>query len=156
MSASAADSAKKACTSLDADREISAVETLSTAKLKVDMPLNSAHTALHRTSSEPGSESEATAKASELKSLKEKRVYTGTTGAMSRRKHGTCCVAFEEEAKTEDIFTSTTLTTSIRVLLSFAIDRKSEGHTVFTADVKKGLPQRQREAKKRCVRQASA
>ena len=41
---------------------------------------------------------------------------------------------FEEEVKTEDVFASTTLTASVRLLLSFAMDRKSEGYTVFTAD----------------------
>ena len=61
-------------TSLDADMEIS-VETLSDAKLKEDLALNSAITTLHGTPNEPGSESEAVAKASELKSLKDKRVY---------------------------------------------------------------------------------
>ena len=77
------------------------------------MPLNSVNTTLRGTSNQPGSESEAAAKAPELKSLKDKRVYTGTTGAMSRRKHGTCCVAFEEDVKTEDVFASTFLTASI-------------------------------------------
>ena len=43
---------------------------------------------------------------------------------------------FEEDVRTEDVFASTTLTASVRMLLSFAIGRKSEGCTVFTADVK--------------------
>ena len=47
---------------------------------------------------------------------------------------------------------STTLTASVRMLLSFAIDRKSEGHTVCAADVKNGSPQRKREGRRRCAR----
>ena len=38
--------------------------------------------------------------------------------------------------KNEDVFASTTLTASVRMLLSFVIDWKSEGYTVFTADVR--------------------
>ena len=36
----------------------------------------------------------------------------------------------------EDVFASTTLTAPVRMLLSCAIDRKSEHHTVFATDVK--------------------
>ena len=43
---------------------------------------------------------------------------------------------FEENVKDEDVFASTTMTASVRMLLSPATDLKSEGHTVFTADVK--------------------
>ena len=75
MSASAADTAKKARTSLDTDMEISAVETLIDAKFKVDIALNSANTTLLRTPSEPGGESEAVAKASQTTKLKDEGVY---------------------------------------------------------------------------------
>ena len=55
---------------------ISAVETLRDAQLKVDMALHSADTMLRWTPSDAGSESHVLAKASELKSLKGKRVHT--------------------------------------------------------------------------------
>ena len=38
--------------------------------------------------------------------------------------------------KDEDVFASKTMTASVRMLLSHATDLGSEGHTVFTADVK--------------------
>ena len=44
--------------------------------------------------------------------------------------------AFEEDVKDGDVFASTTMTTSVRMLLSQAIDLRNEGNTVFTADVK--------------------
>ena len=43
---------------------------------------------------------------------------------------------FEEDVKDEDVFASTTMTTSVRMLLSQAIDLRNEGNTIFTADVK--------------------
>ena len=46
------------------------------AQLNVDMALHSADTTLRCTHSEAGSESHVVAKASELKSLKDKRVHT--------------------------------------------------------------------------------
>ena len=38
--------------------------------------------------------------------------------------------------KDEDVFAGTTMTASVRMLLSQATDLRSEGYTVFTADVK--------------------
>ena len=43
---------------------------------------------------------------------------------------------FGEDVKDEDVFASTTVTASVRMLLSHAKDFRSEGHTVCTADVK--------------------
>ena len=43
---------------------------------------------------------------------------------------------FEEDVKDEDVFASTTMTASVRMLLSQATDLRNEGYTVFTADVK--------------------
>ena len=43
---------------------------------------------------------------------------------------------FEEDVKVEDVFASTTMTASVRMLLSQATDLRNEGYTVFTADVK--------------------
>ena len=43
---------------------------------------------------------------------------------------------FEEDVKNEDIFASTTMTASVRMLLSHqATDLRNESYTVFTADV---------------------
>ena len=72
----AADAAKWARTSLDVDMNISAVETLRDAQLKVNVALHSADTTLRWTHSEAGSESHVVTKVSELKSLKDKRVHT--------------------------------------------------------------------------------
>ena len=41
-----------------------------------------------------------------------------------------------EDVKDEDVFASTTMTASVRMLLSEATDFRNEGYTVFTADVK--------------------
>ena len=43
---------------------------------------------------------------------------------------------FEEDVKDEDVFASTTMTASVRKLLSQATDLRDEWCTVFTADVK--------------------
>ena len=43
---------------------------------------------------------------------------------------------FEEDVKDEDVFASTTMTASARMLLSQATNLRSEGYTVFTAGVK--------------------
>ena len=43
---------------------------------------------------------------------------------------------FEEYVKDEDVFTSTTMTPSVRMLLSQASDFRDESYTVCTADVK--------------------
>ena len=61
-SASAAHTAQKARTSLDADMEISANETLSDAMLNADMALHSGNKTLHWTNSESDIECEAVAK----------------------------------------------------------------------------------------------
>ena len=43
---------------------------------------------------------------------------------------------FEEDVKDEDVFASTTMTASVRMLLSQATDLRNECYTMFTADVK--------------------
>ena len=43
---------------------------------------------------------------------------------------------FEEDVKDEDVFASTTMTASVRMLLSQATDLRNEEYTVLTADVK--------------------
>ena len=44
--------------------------------------------------------------------------------------------SFEEDVKDEDVFASTTMTASVRMLLPQATHLRNEGCTVFTADVK--------------------
>ena len=44
---------------------------------------------------------------------------------------------FEEDVEDEDVFAITTLTASVRMLLSLAVGRKNEGYTVFSAGVEK-------------------
>ena len=43
---------------------------------------------------------------------------------------------FEEDVEDEDVFAITTLTASVRMLLSLAVGRKNEGYTVFSAGEK--------------------
>ena len=43
---------------------------------------------------------------------------------------------FEEDVKVEDVFASTALTATEKMLLSHTTDLRSEGHSVFIADVK--------------------
>ena len=61
---------------VDDDMEISAIETLANAKLEVDRALHTANKTLHRLLDECPHEFEAIAKAAELNSIKDKRVYT--------------------------------------------------------------------------------
>ena len=64
---------------VDADMEISAIEALTSAKLKVDQALDTANRTLHRSQEETLRtlvESEAVTKAVELQSMKDKRAHT--------------------------------------------------------------------------------
>ena len=51
----------------------------------------------------------------------------------------------EEDVKDEDVFASTTMTTSLRMILSHATDLRNDACTVFTADVKTAVTQRTHE-----------
>ena len=53
-----------------------------------------------------------------------------------------CLRGVEEDVKDEDVFASTTMTASVRMLFSQATDLRNEGYTGFPADVKDRLPQR--------------
>ena len=55
---------------------------------------------------------------------------------LTPRKARSVLRGFGEDVKDEDVFASTIVTASVRMLLSHATDFRSEGHTVFTADVK--------------------
>ena len=93
-------------------------------------------------------ESEAVIEAAELNSFRDKRVYTEMyeseadakiiSGEWVLKPHRARYVlgVFEEDVKDEDVFTSTTMTASVRMLLSQATDLRNEGYTLFTADVK--------------------
>ena len=128
--------------------EISSIEALTNTKLKVDRALDTANKTLHHLLEAIPFESEAVTKATELNSIKDKRVCTemyeseadariiSGKWVLKPQKARYVLRAFEEDKKDEDVFASTTMTTSVRMLLSQAIDLRNEGNTVFTADVK--------------------
>ena len=132
---------------VDDDMEISAIETLTNAKLEVDRALDTANKTLHRLLDECPHESEAVTKAVELNSIKDKRVYAEMyesdadakiiSGKWVLKPHKARNVlrGFQEDVKDEDVFASTTMTASVSMVLSQATDLRSEGYTVFTADV---------------------
>ena len=129
---------------VDNDKEISAIETLANAKLEVDRALDTANKTLHRLLDECPLESEAVTKAAKLKSIKDKHVYTEMyeseadtkiiSGMWVLKPHRARYVlrGFEEDVKDEDLFASTTMAASVRMLLSQATDLRSKGYTVFT------------------------
>ena len=133
---------------VDIDMEISAIETLTNAELEVDRAPDTANKTLHRLLEEVQLESEAVNKAAEHNSIKDKRVYAEMyeseadakiiSGKWVLKPHKARYVlrGFEEDVKDEDVFASTTMTASVRMLLSQAADLRTEGYTVFTADVK--------------------
>ena len=85
-------------------------------------------------------------KVAELNSIRDKRVYTDVCEADAKIISGNWVLkphkvryvlrGFEEDVKDEDVFASTSVTSSVRMLLSQATDFRNEGYTVFTADVK--------------------
>ena len=93
-------------------------------------------------------ESKSVTKAAELNSIRDKRVYTEVyeneadakiiSGKWVPKQHKARYLlrGFEEDVKDEDVFDSTTITASVRILLSQATDLRNEGFSVFTADVK--------------------
>ena len=119
-----------------------------TQKLEVDRALDTANKTLHRLLEEIPHESEAVTKAAELNSIRDKRVYAEVyeneadaqiiSGKWVLKPHKARYVlrGFEEDVKDEDVFASTTMTASVRMLLSQATDLRSESYTVFTAHVK--------------------
>ena len=131
-----------------ADVEISAIEALTHAKLEVDRALDKANKTLHRLLEEIPLEPLAVTKAAELNSIRDKRVYTEVyeseadakiiSGKWVLKPHKARYVlrGFEEDVKDEYVFASTTMTASLRMLLSQATDLRNEGYTLFTADVK--------------------
>ena len=124
---------------------ICAVEALTNAKLEVDRALDKANKTLHRLLSE------AVTKAAELHSVRDKRVYTEVyeseadakiisgKWALKPYKARNVLRGFEEDVKDEDVFASTTMTASVRMLFSQATDLRNEGYTVFTAGVKTAI-----------------
>ena len=128
--------------------EISAIETLTNAKLEVDRAMDTANKTLHRVLDEYPLESEAVNKAAELNSVKDKRVYTemyesedeakiiSGNWVLKPNKARYVLRDFEEDVKDEDVFASTTMSASVRMVLSQETDLRSEGYTVCTADVK--------------------
>ena len=133
---------------MDDDMEINAIETLTNAKLEVNRALDTANKTLHRLLEECPHESEAVTKAAELNSIKDKRAYTEMyeseadakiiSGKWVLKPHYSLYVlrGFEEDVNDEHVEASTTMTASVRMVLSQAPDLRSEEYTVFTADVK--------------------
>ena len=127
--------------------EISAMKALTNAKLEVDRALDEANKTLHRWLEKILFESEAVTKAAELNSIRDKRVcievYKNEADAKVFRgkwvlkpfKARYVLRGFEEDVKDEDVSASTTMTASVRMLLSQATDFRNEGYTVFTSDV---------------------
>ena len=128
--------------------EGSVSEALTNAKLEVDRALDTANKTLHRLLEEIPHESGAVTKAAELNSIRDKRVYTEVyeseadaqiiSGKWELKPHKARYVlrGFEEDVKDEDVFASTTMTASVRLLHSQAKDIRNDGCTMFTADVK--------------------
>ena len=101
---------------VDDDMEISAIETLTNAKLEADRALHTASKTLHRLLDECPNESEAITKAAELNSIKDNRVYTVMyeseadakiiSGKWVLKPHKALYVlrGFERDVKDEDVF----------------------------------------------------
>ena len=129
---------------VDADLAISAIEALTNAKLEIDRALDKANMTLHRQLEEISIESEAVTKAEEIDSIRDKRVYTEVYESEADAKiiSGKCVLkphkaryvlrGFEEYVKDTNVFASTTMTSSVRMLLSPAIDLRNEGYSVHS------------------------
>ena len=96
--------------------EISSIEALTNTKLKVDRALDTTNKTLHRLLEPIPFESEAVTKATELNSIKDKRVYTEMSESeadakiisgkwvLKPQKARYVLRAFEEDVKDEDVF----------------------------------------------------
>ena len=132
---------------VDVDMEISAIEAPTNAKLEVDRAMDKADKTLHRLLEEIPHESEAVTETAELNSIRDKRVcsrlYESEADSkiisgwwvLKPHKARYLLRGFEKDVKDEDVFASTTMTASVRLLFSQATDLRNERYTVFTADV---------------------
>ena len=121
--------------------EISAIEALTNAKLEVDRALDKANRTLHRLLEEIPLESEAAPKPQNSIASKTSESTLGYTRAkptprISAASECSDHTSFEEDVKDEDVFASTTMTASVKMLLSQATDLRNDGYTLFTANVK--------------------
>ena len=92
---------------------------------------------------------DAASPATELTSIRDKRAHSKENEADSTvisgkwvlkpRKARFVLSGFEEDVKDEDVFASTNMTASVRMLLSQATDLRNEDYTLFTADRKIAL-----------------
>ena len=110
--------------------------------LTLQTRLSIAHRKTHY---KPPVEPEAVSMAAELQSIKDKRFYTEVCEndtnekvisgkwVLKSRKARYVLRGFEEDVKDQDVFASTIMTASVRMLLSLATVLRSEGRTVFTA-----------------------
>ena len=116
--------------------EISAIETLTNAKLEVGRALHTTNKTLHRLLDECPHEFEAITKSAELNSIKDKRVYTEMyeseadakimSGKWVLKPHKARYVLRGTRTSS---FASTTMTASVRMVLSQATDLISEEPT---------------------------
>ena len=130
--------------------EISSIEALTNTKLKVDRALDTTNKTLHRLLEPIPFESEAVTKATELNSIKDKRVYTemyeseadariiSGKWVLKPQKARYVLRAFEEDVKDEDVFASTTMTASV---LSNDRPQKRRSHSIHSRRENR-LPQR--------------
>ena len=112
--------------------------------MEVVRALDIANKTLHRLLEEIPIESKAVTKAAELNNIRDKRVHTEVceseghiiSGKWVLKPHRARYVltGFEEDGKDEDVFASTTMTASVRMLFSQATDLRNEGYTVFTVE----------------------
>ena len=121
--------------------EISSIEALTNTKLKVDRALDTTNKTLHRLLEPIPFESEAVTKATELNSIKDKRVYTemyeseadariiSGKWVLKPQKARYVLRAFEEDVKDEDVFASTTMTASV---LSSDRPQKRRSHSIHS------------------------
>ena len=130
--------------------EISSIEALTNTKLKVDRALDTTNKTLHRLLEPIPFESEAVTKATELNSIKDKRVYAemyeseadariiSGKWVLKPQKARYVLRAFEEDVKDEDVFASTTMTASV---LSSDRPQKRRSHSIHSRRENR-LPQR--------------
>ena len=131
-----------------ADMEISAIEALPNAELEVDLALTRQTTRRCiacwkkfnlSLGQSPKPQNSTTSETSEstLRCTRTKPTprLPPASGCWNHTMYDMCWEASRKTWRTKDVFASTTMTASVRMLLSQATDLRSEGYTVFKADV---------------------
>ena len=136
---------------VDADMEISAIETPSWKSIE---QLDTANKTLHRllekfhwSLRQSPMPQNSTASGTSESTLRCTRAAKIISGKWVLKPHKARCVlrGFEEDVKVEDVVASTTMTASVRMLLSPATDLRNERYTVFTTDVQTAFSRRTHE-----------